>query len=66
MNELQDAITLAEDYFPRDISGVDLATAVTITEVELAYVRKHGTVTQELQTLARLADLKLQMAGEGK
>lgn len=55
MSELQDAVTLA-----MDLSQVDLATAIVVTEVELEHVRRHGTVTQELQALARLADLKLQ------
>jgi hypothetical protein len=61
MNQLQDAVRLADDF--------QLQTAITYTEVELAYVRKlielRGNtprmVNDELEVLARLADLKLQL-----
>lgn len=64
LDAIQDAVTLAQDY--------QLTTAITHTEVELAYVRqllKHRggndprLVTDELEVLARLGDLKRQAAG---
>ncbi len=61
MSSLQDAVALAEDF--------QLQTAITYTEVELSYVQqllKHRggkdqrLITDELEVLARLADLKIQ------
>lgn len=61
VTELQDAVTLAADY--------QLVTAITNTTVELEYVRKllalrggkdQRLITDELEVLARLADLKRQ------
>lgn len=62
---LQDAVTLAADLR----IDAELQTAITYTKVELGHVRallKHRggkdqrLVEDELQVLARLADLKLQ------
>lgn len=61
MSELQDAVRLADDW--------QLRTAISNTEAELEYVRKlielrghtPQMVTDELEVLARLADLKLQL-----
>lgn len=62
MSAIQDAVALARDY--------QLETAITHTTVELGYVRqllKHRggndqrLLADELEVLARLADLKLQL-----
>ena len=62
--DIQDAVALAEDLR----IDTDLRTAITTTEVELGYVRallalRPGDarrVEDELEVLARLADLKVQ------
>jgi len=60
MSEIQDAVTLAAEW--------QLRTAISNTEAELEYVHKlmelrgptEALVTDELEVLARLADLKIQ------
>lgn len=60
MTSLQDAVTLARD--------IDIATAISVTTAELAHVRAllelrpddPRRVSDELEVLARLADLKRQ------
>lgn len=64
MSSLQDAVTLAEELRP----DAELETAITMTTVELSHVqalikirgRTDRMTTDELEVLARLADLKLQ------
>jgi hypothetical protein len=65
MSELQDAVTLAADLR----GDAELETTITTTQVELGYVRQllehrggrdQRLVADELEVLARLADLKLQ------
>lgn len=68
--ELQDAVTLSQEMRV----DAELQTAITMTTVELTYVRAllkirggcdQRLVSDELEVLARLADLKVQ-AGWGK
>lgn len=65
MSDLQDAVALAQD--PR--IDAELRAAITTTEVELWYVRQllklrggrdQRLISDELEVLARLADLTLQ------
>ncbi len=69
--EIQDAITLIRDCFPS--TSAELRTAISYTQTELEHVRtllKHRggndqrLIADELNVLARLADLKLQLARE--
>jgi hypothetical protein len=62
MTDIQDAVALARDF--------ELTTAISVTEAELSHVRAlqqlrghkdMRLVDDELQVLARLADLKLQL-----
>lgn len=64
MNAIQDAVTLAQD--------AELLTAITVTTTELHHVRElmrlrggkdMRLVDDELEVLARLADLQRQVQG---